>query len=245
MTRYGVDVPVFFAALWTAALFTAVWTVLAFHWTLLAFPWNGWLRWPLFALTGYWLFAAGTFTYATLYGKFRVWSAELDRLGLTGDERVVDLGCGRGAVLVLAARRLTGGRALGVDLWRSYEQLGNTEAAARANLEKAGVSDRVDLVTGDLRRLPLPDACAEVVVSNLAIHAIDEFEGRGAAVHEAYRVLVPGGRLRIADIRDVAQYADLLRRLGAVDVDVRPAGWRLWYGGPWNAASILSAAKPL
>jgi arsenite methyltransferase len=47
----------------------------------------------------------------------------LDRLGLRGDERILDLGCVRGAVL-LAAQHLTTGRAVGVDLWRSRDQSG-------------------------------------------------------------------------------------------------------------------------
>jgi SAM-dependent methyltransferase len=224
-------------ALWSAALFTAVWTVLAF-------TWHGWVRWLLLAVTLYWVGSAGSFTYTTLRGKFRVWSAEIDRLGLAGDERVVDLGCGRGAVLLLAARRLTDGRALGVDLWRWGDQSGNSEAATRANAEAIGVGDRVDLLTADLRALPLPDACAELVVSSLALHNIQAFEDRGAAVGEAYRVLAPGGRLRIADFRNAPQYAELLRRLGAVDVGVRRLGWRFWYGGPWFATSMVSAAKP-
>ena len=235
--RYGVDAPLVLLGLWAATLFTAAWTVLAF-------TWHGWVRWLLLAVTLYWLFAAVSFTHTTLRGKFRVWDAELDRLGLDGRERVVDLGCGRGAVLLLAARRLTEGRALGVDLWRAIDQSGNSEAATRANAEAEGVSDRVDLLTGDLRALPLPDACAEVVVSNLALHNMPALEDRGAAVVEAYRVLAPGGRLRIADFRNGLQYEEILDRLGAVDVDVRGLGWRGWYGGPWLATSMLSAAKP-
>jgi arsenite methyltransferase len=235
--RYGVDAPWVLLALWAASLFTVTWTVLAF-------TWHGWVSWLLLAVACYWVFGAATFTYTTLRGKFRVWAAELDGLGLDGHERVVDLGCGRGAVLLLAARRLPEGRALGVDLWRDGDQLGNSEAATRANAEAVGVSDRVDLVTGDLRALPLPDACAEVVVSSMALHGIQAFEDRGAAVREAYRVLVPGGRLRIADIRNLPHYAEILGGLGAVDVDVRRLGWRFWYGGPWFGAWMLSAVKP-
>jgi len=213
-------------------------------WTVVAFTWHGWVSWLLLAVTLYWLFAAVSFTHTTLRGKFRVWDAELDRLGLDGRERIVDLGCGRGAVLLLAARRLTEGRALGVDLWRAIDQSGNSEAATRANAEAEGVSDRVDLLTGDLRALPLPDACAELVLSNMALHSMPALEDRGAAVVEAYRVLAPGGRLRIADFRNGLQYGEILDRLGAVDVDVRGLGWRGWYGGPWLATSMLSAAKP-
>jgi hypothetical protein len=50
--------------------------------------------------------------YTTLRGKFLVWAELLDRLNLRGDERILDLGCGRGAVLLLAAQHLTTGRAV-------------------------------------------------------------------------------------------------------------------------------------
>src|SRR5437016_4082882 len=55
--------------------------------------------------------------HASRRGKFVVWGELLDRLGLRGDDRVLDLGCGRGAVLMMVAQRLTTGRSVGVDLW--------------------------------------------------------------------------------------------------------------------------------
>src|SRR5208283_1217221 len=62
---------------------------------------------------------AASALYTTLRGKFLVWAELLDKLRLRGDERILDLGCGRGAVLLMAAQHLTTGRAVGVDLWRS------------------------------------------------------------------------------------------------------------------------------
>ena len=43
------------------------------------------------------------YLYATLRGKFVVWAELLNQLNLRGDERILDLGCGRGAVLLMAA----------------------------------------------------------------------------------------------------------------------------------------------
>src|SRR5216110_66726 len=61
----------------------------------------------------------GFYLHSTLRGKFVVWAELLDKLGLRGDERILDLGCGRGAALLMAAQHLTTGRAVGIDLWRS------------------------------------------------------------------------------------------------------------------------------
>jgi hypothetical protein len=59
------------------------------------------------------------------------------------------------------------------------------------------------------------------------------------------RVLRPGGRLAIADIRYVtAEYTARLRERGMEDVHARGLGWRFWYGGPWVATNLVTARKP-
>ncbi|SEN04968.1 Methyltransferase domain-containing protein [Nonomuraea pusilla] len=191
----------------------------------------------------YTLASATSYLYTTRWGKFVVWEGELARLN--GGERVLDLGCGRGAVLLLAARRLVaGGSATGIDLWRSVDQSGNDEAVTRANAAAEGVADRVELVTGDLRELPFEDASYDVVVSSLAIHNIPRSEDRAQAVREAHRVLRPGGLMLVADFQHTPAYEETLRELGVVDVRRRDLGWRFWYGGPWFRTVMLEARKP-
>ncbi|MFD0332022.1 hypothetical protein ACFQZC_37220 [Streptacidiphilus monticola] len=56
------------------------------------------------------LASTGVYLHTTLHGKLSIWERELDRIELQGDERLLDLGCGRGAVLIQAARRLPRGR---------------------------------------------------------------------------------------------------------------------------------------
>ena len=189
-------------------------------------------------------FRAGTYLYATMRGKFVVWEREVDGLDLTGTEQVLDLGCGTGAVLLTVARRLTTGRAVGLDLWRPGDQFGNTEAATRRNADAEGLADRIDLVTGDMRALPFENACFDIVVSSLAVHNIPGADGRRVAVTEALRVLRPGGRLLLADALHVDEYAATLRQALALDVSVRSLGWRVWYGGPWFVLSTVTARKP-
>jgi len=186
----------------------------------------------------------GSYLYTTLRGKHVVWAGLLARAKLRGDERILDLGCGRGAVLLLAAKHLSTGRAVGVDLWRSVDQSGNSIEATQRNAATEGVADRIDLHTGDMTALPFDDRSFDVVVSSLAVHNIGTPAGRDQAIAEAVRVLRPGGRLMLADIRATRRYQDRLAALGMLDVARRGLGWRFWWGGPWAATHLVTATKP-
>jgi len=82
------------------------------------------------------------------------------------------------------------------------------------------------------------------VLSNLAIHNIGSAAGREQAVDEALRVLRPGGRLVIADIRHTGQYRKHLIAGGAREVQQSSLGWRMWWGGPWLSTSLVTASRP-
>src|SRR5436190_18800162 len=186
---------------------------------------------------------AALYLHFTLRGKFLVWAELLDQLNLRGDERILDMGCGRGAVLLMAAQRLTTGRAVGVDLWRSFDQSGNSADATRRNAIAEGVAERIELHTGDMTALPFEDNSFDLVVSSLAIHNISGNAGREKAINEAMRVLRPGGRLMIADIRATRQHEAQLAKLGMSEVSRRRLGWRFWWGGPWRATCLVPATK--
>jgi ubiquinone/menaquinone biosynthesis C-methylase UbiE len=92
--------------------------------------------------------------------------------------------------------------------------------------------------------LPFEDNSFDVVVSSLAIHNISGSAGREKAITEAVRVLRPGGRLMIADIRATRQHEGQLAKLGMSEVACRRLGWRFWWGGPWGATRLVTATKP-
>ena len=192
-------------------------------------------------LAGLWLLLnAATFVHTTRAGKFAVW-ADL----LKGDERLLDIGCGRGAVLLMAAKRLPRGVAVGVDRWSTTDQSGNAEQVTRRNAALEGDTERVELHTADMRQLPFTDGSFDVVVSSLAIHNVPGAPERAKALREAARVLKGGGRLLIADIRHTAVYARELQACGVTITAHRSLGVRFWYAfGPWAATRVVAAIKP-
>jgi ubiquinone/menaquinone biosynthesis C-methylase UbiE len=173
--------------------------------------------WGLFG-GGACLLTAVAMVLSNKVGKLRERDWLLDRLDLQGDETVLDVGCGRGLLLVAAARRLATGKAIGVDIWQGQDQSGNRPDATRANARAEGVADRVEITDGDARRLPFADDTFDAVVSNLVLHNIYNRTQRDGAVREIARVLKPGGRMGLLDIAHTAQYAQVLRDLGWPDV---------------------------
>jgi ubiquinone/menaquinone biosynthesis C-methylase UbiE len=106
------------------------------------------------------------------------------------NDYVVDLGAGTG-LLTLALAPLVR-QLVAVDI--SERMLERLDDAAAAD----GVHN-VEPLMADLRRLPLEDECATLVVSNYAFHHLDD-GGKELALAEARRILRPGGRLVICDM---------------------------------------------
>jgi arsenite methyltransferase len=106
-------------------------------------------------------------------------------------EVVLDLGCGAGTDLLIAAQ-MTGpqGRVIGIDMTTSM--LGRVRESAEA----MGV-DNVELHESLIEELPLGDASVDVVISNGVIDLVPD---KDAVLDEIDRVLRPGGRLQIADV---------------------------------------------
>jgi SAM-dependent methyltransferase len=185
---------------------------------------------------------AALFIRTTRVGKFEVWAEILDGLRLRGDETVLDLGCGRGAVLLAAAKLLPAGRAIGVDIWRA-DQTHNSQQNTLRNAELERVADRVEVRTADITDLPFDNDSVDVIVSSLVVHNIPSPRARAKAISEAARVLRPGGRLVLADIWATRRHVRQLRELGWTDARRRGLGWRMWWG-PCMGTHLITATKP-
>ncbi len=150
----------------------------------------------------------------TVWGKYRHRDRLLDRVPWRGDERVLDVGTGRGLLAIGAAKRAPEARVVGIDIWNGAGWRDNTAAAARSNAELEGVATRVEVRDGDARELDFPDRSFDVVLSNLCLHNIATAADRDRACREIARVLAPRGIALLSDFRHTDDYARALRAAG-------------------------------
>ena len=141
----------------------------------------------------------------------------LDAVRWRGDEIVLDVGCGRGALSVGAARRLVGGRTIAVESPARLERLARSPHGPRTNAEREGVDERLDLRAVELRSLPFGDGLFDVVMTSRLSGRHRTREARADALGEMVRVLRPGGTLLVHDIARHREYLEVLGRHGFLE----------------------------
>lgn len=157
-------------------------------------------------------------------GKFRHRDRILAKLSWTGNESVLDVGAGRGILLIGAAKRLTTGEAIGIDIWNSEDLSGNSPQALVQNIVAEGVGSKAEIKSEDARKMSFQNGTFDIVLSNLCLHNIYQRDGRSQACREIVRVLKPGGVAVIADFKHMREYAATFAACG-LTVEFCPLEW--------------------
>lgn len=124
--------------------------------------------------------------------------------GLNKDELVIDLGCGTGVDVFLAAQRVGNrGRVIGIDI------AGAVIEKTRANAKQDQYSN-VRLCQGDIRSLPIRDNAVDVLISNFVINSV---KNNQRIFKETLRILKKGGRLIISDAVALERLPEKIIRL--------------------------------
>jgi SAM-dependent methyltransferase len=165
---------------------------------------------------------AAVMFFSSRIAKPKIRDRILESIAWRGDEKVLDVGCGRGLFLIGAAKHLKKGKATGVDIWDANDLSGNTAEAALENAKAEGVAERVKIETADARTLPFADSSFDLVLSSLALHNISSSKERMQALSEIARVLKSGGHLAIFDIFHTGSYAKKLEQMGFEDIRLSP-----------------------
>jgi trans-aconitate 2-methyltransferase len=150
--------------------------------------------------------------------------AVLERLDLSGNETVLDAGCGTGAITALILERLPEGRVIGVDA---------SEAMIEKATEAIGSDPRVELAVGDLLGLDLDEA-VDAVFSSATFHWILKHDVLFARLFASLRF---GGQLE-AQCGGQGNAAEIQRVVDSLSGDERFSAYLRNEQQPWNFASV-------
>jgi arsenite methyltransferase len=170
----------------------------------------------LFSTAIFFILVACVGIWSSRHGKILLRDKVLSILSFNGSEAILDIGCGRGLLLIETAKRIPNGKAIGADLWLGNIEYKNSPQMVLDNATIEGVSDRVEVITADALALPFDDRSFDLVMTSLMMHHITDIN---KALNEMVRVVKPGGMLIIADVNS-KRFVPMLKSIGLSHVEV-------------------------
>lgn len=230
--NYGIDAP---AEIKKIVIHAIIWSIIYYILFKLLYFWLGYsilltLAYVIPALcVASMMLLVGLMYFSSKVGKFWQRDKLLKNITWKETEKVLDVGCGSGLLLIGAAKKLNqGGKAIGIDIWSDADLSNNTAELTLQNADLEGVKDRVEVMTADVRHLAFEDNFFDVIVSSLVIHNISSEQERNKALDELVRVLKPGGILLLQDIFYTQQYLQYLRIKKVKNVSLSSLQWYIF-----------------
>lgn len=161
----------------------------------------------LFFLVGAFLFLISPAYFVYAYFQFsprggnlqvKIRDLAFNQLVWDGDGRLLDIGCGNGALAIEAAKKYPKARVTGIDYWGGQWEY--SKQTCEKNAEIAGVAERTSFQKASAAKLPFTDEFFDVTVSNLVFHEVQDAKDKKEVIKEALRVLKKGGLFVFQDI---------------------------------------------
>ena len=169
------------------------------------------------------LMALGMLMYS-VYGKLKHRDRILNMIDWKGSEIVLDVGTGRGLLVIGAAKRLSTGKSIGIDIWNMEDLTKNKIENTIDNTVLEGVKDKVEIINDNAISMSFADNTFDVVISNLCLHNIYNLEDRRKACNEICRVLKKGGTAIISDFKHIKEYKNNFVQSG-LQTEILPASY--------------------
>jgi len=147
-------------------------------------------------------------------GKYFHRDRMLDLINWQGDEQVLDIGTGKGLMMIGAAKRLTTGFSTGIDIWNAEDLSGNNLENATNNAKLEGVGNKIAIKNENAMNMSFTNESFDIILTNLCLHNIYDKAGRHTACLEIARVLKNGGTAIVSDFRHANEYKDSFDTLG-------------------------------
>ena len=147
-------------------------------------------------------------------GKFAHRDRILNLIHWKGNETVLDVGTGLGLLMIGAAKRLTSGNSIGIDIWNKDDLSDNSFTKANKNAALENVAGKIELKEENILQTSFQNDHFDVVLSNLCLHNVGDKENRKKACKEIHRILKKGGVAIISDIVHHGEYKAAFLELG-------------------------------
>jgi len=134
----------------------------------------------------------------------------ITKMKLTGSEKILDIGCGRGLYTVGFAEKITNGIIYGIDIWNTEDISANSEIAILENIKKSNTGEKIILKTEDMRKMSFDNDFFDIIVASFSIHNLNNNDEIKKAIDEITRVLKKNGILIIIDFKYINVYKNIL-----------------------------------